>query len=135
MFEKILAPLDGSSIAEIIIPYIVLIGSHLSSEIILVSVADPRISDIDQLHQAYLDRKTKHLQSRLNSNEKSENCRVSNQVLHGKPADEIIRYADENSVDLIILASRGSSGQKPPLLGNVSEKILWGTRKPVLLVR
>jgi nucleotide-binding universal stress UspA family protein len=134
MFEKILVPLDGSINAEIVIPYVSSIGSRFSTEIILISVADPRIADVDQLHRSYLDFKAEQLQSIIEQTA-LKRCMVTGKVLKGRPSDEIIKCAENLKVDLIIMASRGSSGQAPPLLGHVSEKILWGTKKPVLLIK
>jgi nucleotide-binding universal stress UspA family protein len=56
-------------------------------------------------------------------------------VLAGSPSDEISKYAKLINADLITIASRGSSGQVPPLLGSISTKVLWSTKKPVLLIK
>jgi len=60
---------------------------------------------------------------------------VESEVLLGKPASEILRYADENNVSLITMASRGRSSRGPWLLGNIAAKVLRVTGKPVLLIR
>ena len=135
MFKKIVVPLDGSTNAEITIPYVASIGIHSSAEINLVSVADRRISDVDQLHHAYLDHMTEQMQQLFRNSAKGAVSTVRNDVLEGNPFKEILYYADKISADLIAMASRGFSGQKLPLLGGVAVKILWATKKPVLLVR
>jgi nucleotide-binding universal stress UspA family protein len=53
----------------------------------------------------------------------------------GKPAIEIVSYAEENNVSLIIIASHGRSGEKEWLLGNIASKVLQTASKPVLLIR
>jgi nucleotide-binding universal stress UspA family protein len=135
MFKKIVVPLDGSTNAEITIPYVESIGIHLSTEISLVSVADRRISEVDQLHHAYLDHMTEQMQQLFNDSDKGAASSVRNEVLEGKAFEEIVRYTDKIDADMIAMASRGFSGQKLPLLGNVSVKVLWATKKPVLLIR
>ncbi len=135
MFKKIVVPLDGSTNAEITIPYVESIGIHLSTEINLVSVADRRISDVDQLHHAYLDHMTEQMQQLFKDSHKGAASSVRNDVLEGNPFKEILHYADNINADLIAMASRGFSGQRLPLLGGVAVKILWATKKPVLLIR
>jgi nucleotide-binding universal stress UspA family protein len=60
-------------------------------------------------------------------------------VLTGKPAAEILQYADENDVSLIAMASRGGSYAGPTeetwLLGNIASKVVQVAGKPVLLIR
>jgi len=60
---------------------------------------------------------------------------VQSKVLVGEPAEEILRYTDENDVGLIAMTSRGLSIRGPWLLGNIAAKVLRATTKPVLLVR
>jgi nucleotide-binding universal stress UspA family protein len=64
-----------------------------------------------------------------------EEANVQSEVLRGKPASEILRYADENDVSLIIMASLGRSSPGPWLLGNIVAKVLRATSKPMLLIR
>ena len=56
-------------------------------------------------------------------------------VLAGKPAEEIIRYAEAEHIDLIVIASRGHSGFSRWDLGNIAEKVMRVAKIPVLLVK
>lgn len=56
-------------------------------------------------------------------------------VLAGDPADEIVAYADNHDVDLVVLGSRGRGRLAGALLGSVSETVLREARRPVLVVR
>jgi universal stress protein A len=56
-------------------------------------------------------------------------------VVHGTPAAEIIRLAEERSVDLIVIATHGHTGFKHLLLGSVAERVLRHVHCPVLVVR
>lgn len=135
MYEKILIPLDGSKAAEMVIPYAQEVATKLSSQTILVSVFEPVPTDLERLHQTYLERITEQVQHQLKDWEPKKEARVQSRVLMGKPADEILRHADENDVGLIAMTSRGSSVRGPWLLGNIAAKVLRATTKPVLLVR
>jgi nucleotide-binding universal stress UspA family protein len=56
-------------------------------------------------------------------------------MLRGKPYAEIIRYAKENKIDLIVLASHGLSGWEHILFGSTAERVLRESPCHVLMVR
>lgn len=135
MYEKILVPLDGSITAEMVIPYAEEMAARLGSEVILTSVSESVPSDAEQLYRIYLDRITQRVQNELKDWKPTKEKPVQNKVLIGKPAEEILRYADETNTGLIALTSRGLSNRGPWLLGNIVEKVIRATSKPLLLIR
>jgi nucleotide-binding universal stress UspA family protein len=135
MYERLLVPLDGSSAAETILPYTEEIASKFGAEIILVSVSEHAVEERDHLYRTYLERTTEHVERQLEDWGAKEKVKLKYEVLIGKPAGEILRYADENDVSIITMASWGRSGQGPWLLGNIAAKVLRATSKPVLLTR
>jgi nucleotide-binding universal stress UspA family protein len=56
-------------------------------------------------------------------------------VLAGKPAEEIIRFADEQGADLIIMASQGKGGLNRWNISNIADKVIKTAKVPVMLVR
>jgi nucleotide-binding universal stress UspA family protein len=60
------------------------------------------------------------------------NTRV--EILKGDPASEILDYSNKNSVDLIIMATRGESGVMRWLLGSVSERVVLHASVPIITV-
>jgi nucleotide-binding universal stress UspA family protein len=56
-------------------------------------------------------------------------------MLRGKPDLEIIRYAKENAIDLIVLASHGLSGWEHVLFGSTAERVLRESRCNVLVIK
>ena len=65
-----------------------------------------------------------------------EKCmRIETKLLKGKPADEIVAYADSIDADLIVVGSRGHGAVTSALIGSVSRGILRESRRPVLIVR
>lgn len=135
MYKKILVPLDGSGAAQIVLPYVAEIAAKLGSEIILVSVSERAGAETDHLYRSYLEHTEEQVQSELKSWGAKGEVKVRSEVLLGRPDTEILRYADVNNVELIAMASRGSSGRGPWLLGHIAAKVLRATTKPVLLVR
>lgn len=56
-------------------------------------------------------------------------------ILHGNPAESIIRYANSQNFDCLILGSRGRSQVQTMLLGSVSHKVMKYVRIPILLIK
>jgi len=135
MYKTMLVPLDGSKAAESALPYAEEIAAKLNAEIILISVSESATADAEHPFQTYLERIMERVQHEIKDWYAKKDVRVKSKVLLGKPADQILRYADENNVGLIAMASRGSSGQGPWLLGSVAAKVLRATVRPVLLIR
>jgi nucleotide-binding universal stress UspA family protein len=60
---------------------------------------------------------------------------VETALLKGRPADEIVTYADTIDADLIVVGSRGHGAIASALIGSVSRGVLHESRRPVLIVR
>jgi len=61
--------------------------------------------------------------------------KISTKLLHGNPADEIVKLAKDEKFDLIVIGSRGLSGVKELILGSVSSKVVNHATVPVLVVK
>lgn len=57
------------------------------------------------------------------------------EILHGRPADEVIRYAEESGADLLVIGSRGLNALQQLALGSVSHKVIVHAKCPVLVVK
>ena len=129
MNERILVPLDGSHSAEIVLPYVIEIAARSGADIMIVSVSESATDTT-----AYMQRVSAQVQEDLKEWGAPE-IKVNTEVLTGKPEMELLRYAGENNISLIAMASRGTSGQTQWLLGNITAKILRASQHPVLLIR
>lgn len=142
MYKRILVPLDGSELAERILPHVEAIAKGTGAEILLLRTTDPRHGAIaaeaatearkwieaDRAQAAkYLDGTAKRLRD-LGLATKLE-------VLVGEPAVEILTAAEKENVDLIAMMSHGATGFSHFDRGSVAEKVLKGSTRPVLLVR
>jgi nucleotide-binding universal stress UspA family protein len=56
-------------------------------------------------------------------------------VLEGDPADELIRYAEENGMDIIVMGTLGRTGIERLLLGSVAGNVVRHSKVPVMVVR
>jgi len=150
--SRILAPLDGSDLAEMVLPHVEALGSQPGTEpvdVILLSVIEPLILPAStalpeaslnwgSLSEEHMLRARKGLEEYLlNTGEKLKEAGLSvrHEVLDGRPADEIIDYAEKNRVDLIVMATHGRSGLSRWAYGSVAERVLMSGTCPILLVR
>jgi len=60
---------------------------------------------------------------------------VESIVLEGDPADELIRYAEENGMDIIVMGTLGRTGIERLLLGSVAGNVVRHSKVPVMVVR
>ena len=138
MYKKIILPTDGSeySTREI------LRASKLLSEdgeVIILSVATElrktafhRTKDIEKLNQESIEEAEEYVQAMKEGFDDSVNVRTEVRV--GFPSDEIIKLAEEEGADLIIIASSGKSGLHRFIIGSVAENVLKNSEIDVLLV-
>jgi len=136
MFEKILLPLDGSQLAEVVIPYVELLAGRLSSEVILLHVCPSEHRTYRHMHQIYLNGLANTMQQQMGKGQpKGGEPRVKAEILDGVPAEVICEYVQKNAISMIAMATRGASGIKVWLLGSVVDKVLRAVNIPTLLVR
>jgi nucleotide-binding universal stress UspA family protein len=64
-----------------------------------------------------------------------QGIRVTSDVLEGPPAEMILRLADTDQFDLIVMGSRGLGQVEGLLLGSVSDRVLHHAKVPVMIVR
>lgn len=126
MCERILAPLDGSGLAERSLAYAEALARRPTSEVILFTVCKPGEA-LERPFTAYLEKKASELQA--------SGIRARFSIAKGNDAgDEILRAAEREKVDLIALSSHGRSGYKNWAMGKVTTEVLQRSRTPVFLV-
>jgi nucleotide-binding universal stress UspA family protein len=69
------------------------------------------------------------------SNLKAEGVECESRLVQGVPADELLRIAQSEKVDLIVLGSRGLTEVRAFLLGSVSDKVSHRAKCPTLIVK
>jgi nucleotide-binding universal stress UspA family protein len=56
-------------------------------------------------------------------------------VPEGNPAEVLIKYINNNPVDLVIMSTHGRTGISKWAFGSITEKVLNGAESPILLIR
>jgi nucleotide-binding universal stress UspA family protein len=146
MFEKIMVPLDGSKLAECVLPHVeaFIEGCHVS-KVVLVRVVETaasfysgdypinpevlkeRESDSKSSAKEYLDQIVNRLESK--------DTELHSEVLVGHIADSLADFSEKNDFDLILIATHGRSGINRWVRGSIADKVLRGANIPVLMVR
>ncbi len=126
MFEKMVLLLDTSELAEAVIPYAVHLASKMGSEIDVVNAIEGE-AYAERLARAYLDKIADEIKDPGIKKKRSV-------ILRGKAAEQILDYVDRNKIDIIAAASHGHSGIRRWVIGSTIDKIIRGTKVPVLLV-
>lgn len=63
------------------------------------------------------------------------NVKIEPVILEGNPANEIVDFAEENDIDLIVMGTHGKSGVNRFLVGSVAENVVRYSNKTVLVVK
>lgn len=137
MFARILVPLDGSVLAEAVLPRVTELATLHGAEVVLLRVAlahvlpgaDPIVAQVRAVEEAeaYLAGVEERLQA----------CGITvhGAVRYGHSAEEILDHAQVGGVDLIAMSTHGRSGIRRWMLGSVAERVLRAATVPVLLLR
>jgi nucleotide-binding universal stress UspA family protein len=144
-FRHILVPLDGSALAEQILPHAVAMADHDGTELTLLRVVEGHPAHIlgslieYRPHESSVteQRDTADLYlSRLSADLLAGGHPTHSVVVAAdSPARAILTAAEERGADLIAMATRGRSGIATTILGSVADKIIRGGTLPVLAVR
>ena len=143
IIDAIVVPLDGSPLAEEILPTVSSWAQALGVEVALIRAVDfPRhLSEADTVsdYEALRETLRKEAADYLRQKEAalvSEGVRtVSTLTLDGGAAEEIIGYAQTAPSALIAMSTHGRSGVRRWMLGSVTEKVVRHAVDPVLIVR
>ena len=140
MFNHILVPLDGSVVAECVLPHVLAIAPVTKARVTIIHVHEhpenrngaPPIDPMGwhmqkQEAQAYLEKTVERLQD--------EGLDASMTIVEGKSAESIIEYAHANGVDLIALSTHGRTGLSGWNVSSVVQKVLLRSYRSILLAR
>ncbi|MDP2729943.1 MAG: universal stress protein [Dehalococcoidales bacterium] len=148
MYDKILVPLDGSQLAECVLPHVETVARGCgTSEVIFLRVVEPVMipvtaeEDISSLSQKEIDiingeirTSAENYLGKLVKSLKYDGVNIRWEVTSGKATESITEYAVKNKVDLIAIATHGRSGVSRWIWGSVAERVLRSAGVPVLMI-
>lgn len=146
--KRMIITLDGSRHAESALEPGLALMRRLEGDATLVYVDEGRdIVPPDDPHQGQLEPVPSHtIDTRayartdayvtdLAAKLQHDPVPVSTMILTGHAAPEILQYADDNSIDVIAMATHGRTGLRRWVYGSITEKVLRGTLCALLVVR
>ena len=146
MYNNILVPLDGSPLAECVLPHVESIAQGCKAKkVTFIRVVEPfylptggEYSFSDKERQRLEAQQVAEAQiyiDKLVSKLKYEGAKIQTKVIQGRVADSLVEYAEKNGVDLVIIATHGRSGISRWVWGSVADRVLRSSCVPVLMVR
>lgn len=145
MFRKILVPLDGSQLAESILPHVTTLARCGDAEVVLLRVhvlsahrygmMDPVGVPLTPAEEEGDRRKALAYLQTIIASLQSEGIKARALVRDGTVAETILAAADDEGADLIAMSTHGRSGIARWLIGSDANKVMHGARTPVLLIR
>jgi nucleotide-binding universal stress UspA family protein len=142
-FKEIVVPTDFSEHSLRAIDYGVDIGEKFSSHITLVYVIEPLLQaadltwttvDFEELNKAHRESAEKQLKQ-IVAGRIPKGTPCDSTILFGKPFVEILKYAEEENADLIVMATHGRGAISHILMGSTAEKVVRKAPCPVLTVK
>ncbi len=146
MYKTILVPLDGSKLAECVLPHVeTLVKGSSAKKVIFARVVEPfhpptsdyiisdeQLKKVDKENRADAD---KYLKGILSQAKYRGGVKIDSVVLYGNVADALAEFANKNEADIIVIATHGRSGISKWVWGGVADRILRSSCVPVLMVR
>jgi nucleotide-binding universal stress UspA family protein len=141
VINHILVPVDGSKLAECVLPHAISLAKAFQAKITLLRVLDPEM-DTDgkrtplktfdwRMHQTEAENYLSAVEKKLSK----RNIEVQYTIQEGKISERIIDYSNQNDVDFVILSSHGQSGHSGWNVSSNVQRILINVFKPILIIR
>ncbi len=141
LYKKILIATDGSEYTKRAVEYGIDLAKSAEAKLYAIYVIDtaafasiPMDAAWESMYELLKqegDEATKYVADKA----AAEGLDIERLTIEGHPAEEISKYAEKNSVDLIVMGTLGKSGLDRFLLGSVAEKVVRTSKIAVLVVR
>jgi len=146
MYNKIMVPLDGSRLAECVLPHVeAFIEEYNVGNIVFVRIVEPAVifhsgeypisPEVLRESESASKSAAKDYLDQIVNRFKREGTELQSEVLLGRVAESLVDFAEKNDSDLILIASHGRSGVRRWVRGSIADKILHSSTVPVLIVR
>ncbi|MFC7069109.1 universal stress protein [Halobaculum lipolyticum] len=139
MYDAILVPTDGSRAADAAVAHAVELADRFDATLHALYVVDAGAYSLLEGEPGFvadaLEREGEAAVSRVAAAADDVDLAVVESVVAGTAYREILAYADDHDVDLIVMGTHGRRGLDRYLLGSVTERVVRSASQPVLTVR
>jgi nucleotide-binding universal stress UspA family protein len=141
MYKKILVPLDGSPLAEAVLPHAESLAKSEGAEIVLLRVTVTPSRYLFAHNPAEGNNVIKMIKKEAADYMKAEVSKLQNEGVKvtgitrdGAAPDEILEVAEETHADVIAMSTHGYSGVQRWLMGSVADRVVHYSHIPVMLI-
>ena len=147
MYKKIMVPLDGSKLAECVLPHVdSLVKGGQVGEVVFVRIVEPynftliseerppKAEEIIRFDAEARAEGEKYVRA-VAERGKSNGVSVKGEVLVGNPSVKLAEFANDGGFDLVMIATHGRSGPSRWVWGSVADRLLRAVCVPILMVR
>ncbi len=147
MFQNILIPLDGSKLAESVLTQLkIIINECRVNSVVFLQVIEPMFQgsteaasefnedEIERLCNTQKFHAEEYLRKIVNDFDKN-NINFVTKVVRGRVAETIVHFAEQNRINLIIMATHGCSGITCWVMGRVADRVINSSSVPIMIVR
>ncbi|MFL7807420.1 MAG: universal stress protein [Anaerolineae bacterium] len=139
MFEHILVPLDGSSLAECVLPHVIALATR-DAGVTLLHVLEEQGEQSQTSLASPLDAQLERVAAHAYLAEVAERLSragilVEMAAASGPAAAEVVAYAQQNDVDLIVMSTHGESGLSGWNMSSVVQKVAARAYRSMMIVR
>jgi len=144
MIKSIVVPLDGSALAESVLPTAIEIAQALDLEVVLCRAyelaasvyegSEDYLPNYDEMLRQVKAETESYLTAKAAALKAAGLSRVSTVALAGSGAEEIVRYAQTHRDALVVMCTHGRSGMSRWMLGSVTERVVRHSDDPVLVL-
>jgi len=140
MFNRILLPVDRSSLAECVLPHAIAVARAFKSQVKLLHVMDVANREswrraIDPLNWQIRKAEAETYMNDLTIRLRKAGLPTEMQILEGQAAERVVEFSRHNDIHLIILSSHGQSGLSGWNVSSVVQKIILRAHTSILIVR
>ncbi len=138
MIRHLLVPLDGSSLAEAVLPAAAALAERLGAQVTLLHVmergapatihGERHLTEVGDAERYLVE-----VERRLALRDRAVGRHV-HQPKEGDVARAIVQHAEELRVDLIVLSTHGRGGLRELVLGSIAQRVLQPGAAPILLI-
>jgi nucleotide-binding universal stress UspA family protein len=145
VIDSVVIPLDGSALAESVLPAAAELAKMLDLELILFRAfelptsayygSEDYLPNYDQLREQLKQQVRNYLDGKAAQLSAEGVSQVTAVVVEGSGPKEIIDYARQTANNLVAMCTHGRSGMKRLVLGSVTEQVVRRSGDPVLIMR
>lgn len=138
-FKRLLVPLDGSKLAETVVPSAITLATGYHAQVILLNILERSATESIHGEKHLLDPQEAKTYLEGVAAKLQENGVESEIHVHDAPegdvAASIVSHADEFAPDLVVLCSHGSSGLRGLIYGRIAQQVLRLGTWPILVLQ